>query len=301
MSSFTFTIPASSGNMGPGFDCFGLALSLYNRFDMEWAEDYRIDYAQPHSEDMLVAAENHVIRSYERACELLGSKPTPFRLHCDNKIPHASGLGSSGTAALAGCAMAFFNGNKDYDSRELLQMVCRQEGHPDNVAASLYGGFVVCYVNGRGEMEAHRLPVSQELCCWILMPDLQIFTDDARRKMPSSIPRGDVVFNLSRSALTAVAFATGDYALLKKAVHDRVHEHQRDNSRLSYDTLKEALLPTNVFSVSLSGSGPAILVIAPTITAGQRRLVEEHFTRLKVRWQERLLHIDNRGMRYEEK
>lgn len=300
MRSFSLTVPASSGNLGAGFDCFGLALSMYNRFYIEWAEDYAIHYTRPHSKDMLIKEKNRVILNYLWACKRIGGKPIPFRLRCDNVIPLAAGLGSSGTAALTGCATALLRSGEHYDTQQLLELVWACEGHPDNVAASLYGGFVICYEDSAGKTWAHKLPVSAKLCCWILRPTLTTYTSDARRKLSAAIPRKDLVFNLGHGALTAVAFATGDYSLLKTAVYDRVHEHQRDESELGYDALKEALMPTEIFSVSLSGSGPAILVLAPRITEAQRQLVAAHFARLGVGWQEHILSMDNQGMRFQE-
>ena len=297
MNPLSFRIPASSGNLGAGFDCFGLAFSLYNDFHIEWQQDYRIRYSNSGSKELLDKDKNQTILSYRQACRHLGKQEIPFSLRCDNRIPCASGLGSSATAALAGYASALLRDDEKLDQSSLLQLVCEQEGHPDNVAASLYGGFVISHYAAGGGSWARSFPVASDLRCWILMPELQTYTATARTKIPERIPQQDVVFNLSHAALTAAAFIKQDYTLFKKAIKDRIHESLRDFPELNYAALKEALLATDVFSVSLSGSGPAILVLAAEIGAEQQKLVQEHFSRLGILWRDFMLKADNQGMK----
>jgi len=297
MKSLSLRIPASSGNLGAGFDSLGLAFAVYNSFDFVWQEEYQLSYTHPQNE-LLDPTRNYVINSYEFACAKLGKKSLPFALHCDNQIPFASGFGSSGTAALAGCAAALLYHTGKLDQSQLLQLACELEEHPDNVAASLYGGFVIsCYDKEKGSW-AYNFPISTTLSYWVILPKLQTYTQAARKNIPSSIERSAVVFNLSHAALTAAAYVKQDYQLLKSAVDDQIHEQRRDMPQLDYQGLKRKLLITNVFSVSLCGSGPAILVLAPEINNFQKKLVGDHFARLSVEWHDSQLKADNQGMTF---
>lgn len=293
MKSLSLRIPASSGNLGAGFDSLGLAFAVYNSFRIVWQDRYQLDYT--YGDGLLEPKSNYVISSYETTCAKLGKQPVPFALECDNRIPLASGFGSSATAALAGCAAALLCQKDTLDKQQLLQLVCELEGHPDNVAASLFGGFVISYYDQEGGSWARSFPVSTELDYWIILPNLQTYTQSARKNIPSRIAREAVVFNLSHAALTAAAYIKQDYQLLRLAVDDRIHEHRRDMPQLDYQGLREKLLATNLLSVSLCGSGPAILVLGPEITSRHKQLVDDHFTNLNVEWRDYLLEADNQG------
>ena len=298
MTSLSLRIPASSGNLGAGFDSLGLAFAVYNTFDFAWQEEYQLSYRHPQDE-LLDPKRNYVINSYKFACAKLGKETPPFALYCDNQIPSASGFGSSGTAALAGCAAALLYHTGTLDQDQLLQLACELEEHPDNVAASLYGGFVISHHDKGNGSWAYNFPVSTSLSYWVILPKLQTYTQVARKNIPPVIERQAVVFNLSHAALTTAAYIKQDYQLLRSAVDDRIHEELRDMPQLDYLGLKRKLLITNVFSVSLCGSGPAILVLAPEISSFQKKLVGEHFARLSVEWRDSQLKADNQGMTFD--
>lgn len=295
MNSLSLSIPASSGNLGAGFDALGLAFTVYNHFDFVWQKEYQLSYTHP-TDELLEPKRNYVISCYESACAKLDKEPVPFALRCDNQIPFASGFGSSGTAALAGCtaALIYHTGKLDHD--KLLELACELEGHPDNVAASLHGGFVIsCYAKGEG-CWAYSFPVSTSLTYWVILPKLQTYTQAARKNIPHHIERSAVTFNISHAALTAAAYIKQDYKLLQTAADDRIHEERRDMPELDYLGLKRKLFYAETYSVSLCGSGPAILVLAPEVATIHKKLVGDHFARLGIEWRDSLLKVDNQGM-----
>ena len=318
MNKWTLRIPGSSGNMGAGFDCFGLALSIYNEFSWTPAKEYSLSF----SGSVEIAADsrqlnkNYVVKAYKRACAFLDIAERPFAIHTEVNIPLRGGMGSSGTAIIAGCAIAFLqkreeaggiegtegtqevsNQQSSYINNDLwhqiLQLASELEKHPDNVAPSIYGGFVISTV--AKEVCAHKFPVSSKIKCWIIMPQAEVSTNESRLSLPPDVPRQEAVFNISHGALTAVAFATQKYDLLKNAVMDKMHEAQRDNI-YNYQDLKQLLLNAGALSVSLSGSGPTMLVLVEALSEELKATANKHFNGVKIDYRESLIEVDNQGM-----
>ena len=318
MNKWTLRIPGSSGNMGAGFDCFGLALSIYNEFSWTPADEYSLSF----SGSVEIAADsrqlnkNYVVKAYKHACAFLDITERPFAIHTEVNIPLRGGMGSSGTAIIAGCAIAFLqkeeqaggiegteatqeasNQQPSYihdDLRhQILQLASELEKHPDNVAPSIYGGFVISTV--AKEVRAHKFPVSSKIKCWIIMPQAEVSTNESRLSLPPDVPRQEAVFNISHGALTAVAFATQKYDLLKNAVMDKMHEAQRDNI-YNYQALKQLLLNAGALSVSLSGSGPTMLVLVEELSEKLKATANKHFNGVKIDYRESLIEVDNQGM-----
>ncbi len=315
MNKWTLRIPGSSGNMGAGFDCFGLALSIYNEFSWTPAKEYSLSF----SGSVEIAADsrqlnkNYVVKAYKHACAFLDIAERPFAIHTEVNIPLRGGMGSSGTAIIAGCAAALLQkkedaggtggiqevSNKhlsyiDNDLRhQILQLASELEKHPDNAAPSIYGGFVISTV--AKEVRSYKFPVSSKIKCWVIMPQAEVSTNESRLSLPPDVPRQEAVFNISHGALTAVAFATQKYDLLKNAVMDKMHEAQRDNI-YNYQDLKQLLLNTGALSVSLSGSGPTILVLVEELSEELKATANKHFNGVKIDYRESLIEVDNQGM-----
>lgn len=309
------TIPASSGNLGPGFDCLGLALGLHNHFTYTSDDEYSISFSGKLPLDAKFAEpqNNLVVKSYEYACESIGQAPQPFALDIEINIPTAAGMGSSGTAILAGCAKALidksFAGQADLPnklpdevSQELLQIASNLEGHPDNVAPSIYGGFVVSIAmdessNSKNKRyKSTKIAVDDSIQCLIIKPQVETITAESRLTLSADIAREDAVFNIGHAALVATAFATKDYKLLIEAVADKIHEKQRDTS-YNYFGLKNKLLDEGAIAVALSGSGPSVLVLVNKETIDKsKKLAAEHFQQIGLGHECFLVPVDNSGI-----
>jgi homoserine kinase len=245
-------VPATSANLGPGFDCFGLALDLCNEvlvddsgsgvsWEGEGAAELPLD-----GSDAISAAARAVARQ-------AGSELAPFSLRGENRIPLARGLGSSAAATVAGVAIADRLLGLSLDPSEVVRRAASLEGHPDNVAAATLGGLTLAYESG-----VIRLEPSPELRPVVLVPNgLRLATAEARAALPETISRADAVFTLGRAAVAVVAL-TSDPTLLPEALKDRVHQPYRLPLVPEADALFRRLVGAGV-AVCVSGAGPSLL------------------------------------------
>ncbi len=286
-------VPATSANLGPGFDCLGLALGLANRFRVELAPEYRVDGCPPE----WAGDDNLFLRSFRHACERLGAPVPPVALRFMTEIPPARGLGSSASLAVAGAAAALLlteeaRGNDiltatartpsgtarasgdlhdilhdilhaPHNARFLLRAATDIEGHPDNAAPAIFGGFTAAAISGEDIIVSRSdLPASwQYIAC---IPDFNLETSLARRALPDSYPRVDVVHALSHAALMALAIEKADAELLRLACEDRVHEPYRGTLIADFDIVTEVCRAHACSAVWISGSGPTILAAFDT-------------------------------------
>jgi homoserine kinase len=251
-------VPASSANLGPGFDALGLALALYDTVDVRVTDSGLVVRAVGQGADTVPTDETHLVVSALRAgFDRLGVQPSGLVLNCDNAVPHARGLGSSAAAVVAGIAAAYALAGRALDA-QALQIAAEFEGHADNVAASLFGGLVVAWRDG-DRYSALRLEPHGSLRPVVLIPGEESATKVTRGLLPDKVPHADAAFNAGRAAL-AVHAITSAPALLLTATEDRLHQSYRQpawpaTSRL-VDTLRAAGIPAMV-----SGAGPTVLAL----------------------------------------
>ncbi len=242
------TTPATSANLGPGFDFLGIALNLYNVYEFESSENF--EFVGFDSID-----NNMVYDCFKRICD----KPVRITL-VECGIPPSHGLGSSASASVAGfMAGNYFSGNK-YSLEELSMMIAEYEGHPDNSMACLYGG-LVSNVLENGKFKAYKWDVSDELKFNVLIPPYNVKTSEARKILPGALSYKDVTYNASRSFLLLKAFEKGDMDLLKVSMKDMIHEPYRSKLIKEWDELKKL---SNEFdsTLNISGSGPTMISIS---------------------------------------
>jgi homoserine kinase len=291
---FTVCVPATSANLGPGFDSFGLALSLYNIFKVSPSEQYNLTYTQPIDPKFTQAANNLVITTYQHTCNKNNWQPTPFNLEVENNVPLSSGLGSSSTAVIAGVAIAYQLHNQAIDHDKILLDALECESHIDNIGAALYGGFIIGMVD---IPSVYKISITTDICCWAITPKLAVSTAASRQDLPTNISMQDTVYNLSHASAVAASFARGDFTNLRHTLADKLHEPYRVGGQLDYSSLREQLYKhSSVYSMSLSGSGPSILVLASSVTAEMQLLVQQHFAHIGVEYQAHILEIDNTGL-----
>ena len=254
-------VPASSANLGPGFDTLGLALGLYDEVDVAVVADGVTVEVDGAGAGGVPRDERHlVVRAMRRAFEVFGETPPGLHLRCRNAIPHARGLGSSAAAAVAGAAAAAVLAGRDLDLERdaLLQVAAGMEGHADNAAASLLGGFVVAW-NSDERFDAVRLDAHSGIAPVALVPEVESSTATTRGLLPDRIPLADAAFTGSRTALAVLAF-TQRPDLLFPATADRLHQEYRRPAYPESAALVDALRSAGVPAV-ISGAGPTVLAL----------------------------------------
>jgi homoserine kinase len=280
--NITIKVPATSANLGPGFDALGLALDLWNETmfttDLEtderipstdWKADKRMMVSiQGEGAGLLAQNEkNLIVRMAQKVAERAGKRLPPFRAECVNQIPLSSGLGSSAATILTGLLAGNALLENTLSREDVLNLASELEGHPDNVAPALMGGLVVSTVE-EGKVIAHSIPVGMDVCITIVLPDFYITTKQARAALPKKISLRNAVHNISRAIFVTEAFRTGDLNLLGKAMTDTLHQPYRlkliPGARSAMEAAKEA----GAAAVALSGAGPSLIAFSSKAEAG---------------------------------
>ena len=250
-------VPATTANLGPGYDCLGLALSLHNEVTLALADEFSVEI-EGEGADVLPRGESHlVLRAAEAAAQAAGRDLPPVALTQVNRIPLARGLGSSSAAIVGGVVAANELLGLGLSERRMLDICTEVEGHPDNVAPALLGGLTVCCAVD-GEVLVRRLDVAEGLRCVVAIPDFEVVTEEARRALPETVPHVDAVFNLCRTGLVVSALVTGEFELLCEGMRDRLHQPYRTHLVPGLDDVIEAALGAGAMGVCLSGSGPTV-------------------------------------------
>jgi homoserine kinase len=262
-------VPATSANLGPAFDCAGLALAVYDELvAMATDDDGVLVEVAGEGEGTLPRDETHlVVRSMRAAFDWLGEPAPGFILRCVNAIPHGRGLGSSASAIIGGIVLAramVVDGRDRMSDDDVLQLALRQETHPDNLAAALHGGFTVAWVEEDGHADAVRLEAHPDLRPVVLVPPTELQTARARALLPSSVLFADAAHNAGRSALLVHAI-TRDPRLLMVATEDRLHQANRADAYPESAALVSGLRGAGVPAV-ISGAGPTVLAFAVEAT-----------------------------------
>ena len=267
-------VPATSANLGPGFDALGLALALYNEVTIAEADGLVVSIEGEGSGRLDTGGDNVVARGARMAFEVAGR---PFRgaaIHCVNRIPLSRGLGSSAAAWVGGLAGANALLGDPIDRQGLVALAARAEGHPDNVAAAVLGGLTVSCADGPA-VAAVSLPVPPGLRFVVLVPELENATREARAVLPNDVPRADAVFNVQRVSLLLAAVASGRVDLLSTAMHDRLHQPYRLRLFPWMDAVAAGAREAGALGCILSGAGPSMLAVVPgAADAVARAMVE---------------------------
>jgi homoserine kinase len=259
--------PATSANLGAGFDTLGMALSLYNIVAVKRAlppGEFESEVAGEGTRELANTKTNLIIKSYLNACKAWNiTSPPGFELHSNNAIPLNRGLGSSATAVVSGVLIANeLNGVKSSES-ELLRIMTRIEGHPDNVAPCFLGGMTVGCWDGN-DLRYVRLPsLPHDMYVVVAVPDVKVMTSDARKSLPDVVNFGDAVFNLGRAALMAAAWATGQWDMLSWGMDDRIHQRYRAKLFPGGDVIMDRVrdIP-GCLGAAISGSGPSVIALS---------------------------------------
>ncbi|XVV11750.1 homoserine kinase [Actinoplanes sp. CA-131856] len=254
--------PATSANLGPGFDTLGLALTLYDELTARVTGAGHTVAVEGEGAGELPGDETHlVLRAMLATFDELGERPAGLAVECVNRIPQARGMGSSSAAIVGGVQLArglVANGTHLIDDEAALRIAARLEGHPDNVAPCLLGGFTIAWTEGSGA-RAVRLPVSDRVHPTVFVPRERGYTASARAALPSAVPHADAAFNAGRAALLTHAL-TAAPELLHAATEDRLHQGYRADAMPGTTSLVAALRSVGVAAV-VSGAGPSVLAL----------------------------------------
>ena len=254
------SVPATSANIGSGFDALGLAVTLYNTVTFEKSEVLDISSADgtriPRGES------NLVYRSAKGLFEKVGKQIPPLKITQTNPIPMARGLGSSSACIIAGLLGANRMLGDVLNTQELLTLATSIEGHPDNVAPAMLGGFVTS-VYDEGQVYSVKKNIDEQLAFAAFVPDFRLLTPKARAALPDMVSHKDAVYNLSRAALATAAFCDGDYSLLGVATKDSLHQKYRLPLIDGGDEMFELAQDLGALAVYISGAGPTIMAVVP--------------------------------------
>lgn len=264
-------VPASTANLGPGFDTLGMSLNLYTWVELSIAEQTEIVLYGNELEGLPLDERNLVIQAARRIFIEAGEAAPGFRLRMSSEIPLTRGLGSSASAMIAGMVAANGLLQHPLSDDHLFQLATAWENHPDNVGASLYGGIVVARWDGE-RAESIRLDPPANLEVLVVIPDFQLETKLARNALPASVPLQDAVFNVSHSSLLVAALATGQCGMIRYAMRDVLHQPYRAALVPGMESLLEGAVSHGALGVALSGAGPTILTLVDAQSTDKARL-----------------------------
>lgn len=257
------SVPATSANLGPGFDCFGLALEMRDRYAAQILDEaiFDVDVSGEGAEDLKKDKSHLVIRSMLRGFEHMGQKPRGIALRALNLTPHSRGLGSSSSAIVGGLALAralVHGGESLLTDDEMIALATDIEGHPDNVAAAVLGGATIAWMeNGTGR--AVKIDVHEKIKALAFIPAAGVSTSKARKLLPETVPHADAAANAGKSALLVHALSHRPDLLLT-ATEDMIHQRYRSSVMAKSFELVERFRAAGVAAV-ISGAGPTVLVL----------------------------------------
>src|SRR5579863_10382016 len=259
MSWFTLRVPASSANLGPGFDALGLALSVYLTCRFRPSDALRITAQGRDAQSISTGADNMIWQTAEAVARDHAMQMPPIELEIDNDIPIGKGMGSSAAALTAGVVIADQLLDLRWKPLRILDEAARLEGHPDNVAPCTLGSIVASAIDSGGVVRSVRLDLPQRFGIAIVVPDFDLPTAKARAVLPASYSRQDAVFNVQRASLLIAALAAGATWAFPAALDDRFHQPYRAPLVPGLDEILKLRAP-GLLGCVLSGAGPSILV-----------------------------------------
>lgn len=273
-------VPATTANIGPGFDCLGMALNLYNNVIFEEIEDgLIIEGCEPQYKNK----NNLVYKSMIKVFEKMGYKYKGIKITIDANIPVSRGLGSSAACILAGVMGANEIANAQLTKLEILKIATQIEGHPDNITPALFGGMTASVYDNE-EVYFSKIPLNSPVDFYALVPNFTLSTSESRSVLPEQISFKDATYNVGRTALMIASFVNGDLDLLNIATKDKLHQKYRGALIHEYDDIMSKLNNLQIRGAFLSGAGPTIIAIVNKNDAMLESAIIDIIQNLKNPW-----------------
>ena len=299
----TFKIPATSANIGSGFDSVGLALDLYNEIHIyENANSKKIEFEITGEGEKEIQKDNNMILdAMKLVYKKLKAKPEKgYIIKCVNRIPLSRGLGSSSAAIIGGLLSAnYILGNKLSLEDDILNMAVQLEGHPDNVSPAILGGIVSGVVRKNEDFKYVKINAPTNLKAIVAIPNFHLSTEKARNALPKEISFKDAIFNISRAALLTSALALNRLDLLEVATDDKLHQDYRAKFIPGLKELFKQTKNAGAYSVTISGAGSSILALVKNdekIIKDVSNAMKESFAKKKIDSEIKVLNIPNKGI-----
>lgn len=269
---FTVIVPATSANLGPGFDVLGIALEIVNAVRVEPADRWEITVIGEGSERIPTGDRNLMHRTITTAAKRWGMQLPAAQLRCTQAVPLARGLGSSSAAIVAGLMIVSHLG-AEKSADDMLAVAAEIEGHPDNVTPALLGGVQVCAMSD-GRVLHLRVPLAKPLGVALYVPDMPMPTREARQVVPRKVDIQDAVYNLGRIALLVAGLSSGDYSVLGSGTQDMIHQPPRMRLFPSMAVLFHAALDAGALGVYLSGAGSTVAAFVEDSPVAANRVAQ---------------------------
>lgn len=287
-------VPATSANIGPGFDAMGLALELYNEFEFEKL-DSGIEFTG--FEERYRNEDNLVLRTVRRFYEAAGLNLKGIRIGIREGIPVSRGLGSSAACIVGGLMGANALEGQVLSKQELIRLAVDIEGHPDNVVPAFEGGLTVSFSEA-ASVRYERIPFeSGRLCLYALIPDFEVSTEKARKVLPEAYPLEDAVYNISRTAMLVARLVNGNFSDLWPVLKDRVHQPYRSRLIEGFDAIEKELKRIGFDGLFISGAGPTLMGVLARPDEEKERALEAFLETLQAHWTMMPIAIDGQGAR----
>jgi homoserine kinase len=297
MSQFIVTVPATTANLGAGFDCIGAALTLYNEFKFTLTSEATSTIAVIGEEANKVSTDksNLLYRSFVKFYDYIQQTPPPVEIEIKLGVPLARGLGSSATAIVGGLVAANQLAGNPLNQSEIINLAIAIEGHPDNVVPALLGNCQLS-VGETDNWHICEIPWHRDLVPVVAIPDFELSTEEARSVLPKQISRSDAIFNISRLGLLIRALETNNPDWLTAALEDKLHQPYRQTLIRGYAEVKLAAIAAGAYGMVISGAGPTLLALTKSTRAEiVAAAMGEAWAKIGVTAQVRSLYLDPQG------
>lgn len=295
MQTIKIKVPATSANLGPGFDVLGVALDLYNYLEVSIANEDKITYFGSQSFESLPQGRNNLIHSsISKVFEKLKMEIPKLELKVEINIPTSRGLGSSSSAIIAGVFAGNLLTGEKLSKKELLDIANEIEGHPDNIAPCLLGGMITSLCEDK-KVYTKNITTSLDLKFVVVIPNFELSTEKARKILPKELPYADVIFNLSHLSFFINGLMQNDAEMIKIGMKDQIHEKYRSELITGFKEVKNIALANKALSVVISGAGPTILALTLENEHEIGQAMQNKWKEFGIRAEYKVLKIDTEG------
>jgi homoserine kinase len=301
MSIFTVSVPATTANLGAGFDCIGAALTLYNQVTFSPSERLQINVTGEEADRVTCDENNLIYQSFLKLYQHIQKTPPPVAIAIKLGVPLARGLGSSATAIVGGLVGANEMAGNPLTLSEVMELAIAIEGHPDNVVPALIGSCQLS-VGATGNWQICEIPWHRDIVAVLAIPDFELSTEEARSVLPKSLDRADAIFNIAHMGLLIRGLETNREDWLKMALDDKLHQPYRKTLIPGYDRVKTGAIEAGAYGMVISGAGPTLLALTNPQQADKVTLaMKEAWQQEGVLPQVRSISLDTQGAKISRK